>query len=47
VGLRIGLDVDLRRGVVKLDRNKTDDAPAWALDAAVARALRAYVKLRV
>lgn len=35
-------DVDLRRGVVRLDQNKTDDPRAWALDPAVARALRIY-----
>lgn len=32
-------DVDLDRGVVTLDRNKTDDARAWALDPGVLRAL--------
>lgn len=36
------LDVDLERGVITLDRNKTDDARAWALDAGVARALTAW-----
>lgn len=46
VGLRVGQDIDLDRGVVKLDRNKTDDARAWAMDPAVAEALRAYLQLR-
>lgn len=36
-------DVDLERGAVRLDRNKTDDPRAWALDPTVTRALRAYV----
>ncbi len=32
-------DVDLSRGVVRLDENKTDDPRAWALNAGVAAAL--------
>ncbi len=32
-------DVDLDRGVITLDRNKTDDARAWAVDLGVVRAL--------
>ncbi len=32
-------DLDLERGSVRLDRNKTDDPRAWALDQGVARAL--------
>jgi integrase len=32
-------DVDLARGVVRLDENKTDDPRAWSLDAGVAAAL--------
>ena len=39
-------DVDLDRGAVKLDENKTDDPRAWALDPGVVRALRAYKRLR-
>lgn len=35
-------DVDLERGVVTLDRNKTDDARAWALNPGVTRALKAW-----
>jgi integrase len=35
-------DLDLERGVLTLDRNKTDDARAWALDPGVARALRVW-----
>lgn len=46
VALRVGIDVDLERGVVKLDRNKTDDARVWAMDPNVAAALRRYVELR-
>ena len=34
-------DVDLERGSVSLDRNKTDDARTWALDPGVTRALQA------
>jgi len=46
VALRVGIDVDLERGAVRLDKNKTDDARAWALDSGVVRALKAYVELR-
>lgn len=46
IALRIGLEVDLQRGVVSLDKNKTDDARAWAMDPDVAEALRRWVKLR-
>jgi len=35
-------DVDLERGAVKLDENKSDDPRAWALDADVAEALRRW-----
>ena len=35
-------DVDLDRGGVTLDENKTDDPRAWALDPAVGRALKAW-----
>jgi integrase len=35
-------DVDLQRGVITLDRNKTDDPRAWALDPGVTRALVAW-----
>jgi integrase len=35
-------DVDLVRGMVKLDQNKTDDPRAWALNPGVARALAVY-----
>jgi len=37
-------EVDLERGVVTLDRNKTDEARAWALDAGVGAALAAWRK---
>lgn len=37
-------DLDLERGAVKLDRNKTDDARAWALDPGVSRALARWSK---
>lgn len=46
VRLRIGSEVALDRGVVKLDGNKTDDPRAWAMDVDVVVALRAYVKRR-
>jgi integrase len=39
-------DVDLERGVVTLDQNKTDDPRAWVLDPGVVRALRASIALR-
>ncbi len=35
-------DLDLGRGQIVLDENKTDDPRSWALDPAVARALRAW-----
>lgn len=46
VNLRIGVDVDLARGVIKLDENKTDDPRAWAMGPDVTAALAAWVKLR-
>ena len=46
ISLRIGVEVDLVRGVVSLDQNKTDDARAWALDPGVAEALRRWVEQR-
>jgi integrase len=33
-------DLDLERGVITLDENKTDDARAWVLDPGVVRALK-------
>ena len=48
-GLRLGealalrwRDLDLERGVIRLDENKTDDPRAWALDPGVTRALAAF-----
>ncbi len=38
-------DLDLARGRVALDRNKTGDPRSWALDPGVARALAAWRKL--
>jgi integrase len=35
-------DVDLERGAVSLDKNKTDDPRTWALDPSVAEALRRW-----
>jgi integrase len=35
-------DLDLERGSIRLDVNKTDDPRSWALDPAVARALAAW-----
>jgi integrase len=46
IGLRVGTDVDLDRGIVKLDATKTGTARTWAMDPDVAAALRAFVKLR-
>jgi integrase len=42
VRLRIR-DVDLDRGAIKLDENKTDDPRAWALNPSVALALAIWV----
>ncbi|WP_434048067.1 MULTISPECIES: tyrosine-type recombinase/integrase [Sorangium] len=39
-------DLDLERGVLMLDENKTDDARAWALRPDVVRAFRAWRALR-
>ncbi len=39
-------DLDLERGAVKLDKNKTDDPRAWALDAGTAEALRRWKQIR-
>jgi integrase len=39
-------DLDLERGAVRLDRNKTDDPRAWALDAGTAEALRRWRDLK-
>ncbi len=38
-------DLDLKRGAVALDRNKTDDPRAWALRPDVAEALRRWKKI--
>jgi integrase len=35
-------DLDLKRGAVRLDKNKTDDPRAWALDPGTAEALRRW-----
>jgi integrase len=39
-------DLDLKRGVIRLDTNKTDDPRSWALGEDVARALDAWRRLR-
>lgn len=44
--MRVGADIDLERGVLTLDENKSDDERAWALDPNVVRALAAWVKLQ-
>jgi integrase len=38
-------DIDLERGVLTLDKNKTDDARAWGVDPSVVQALRAWREL--
>jgi len=38
-------DLDLERGTVRLDTNKTNDPRLWALDPGVVRALRAWQRL--
>ena len=43
IQLRVGLDIDLERGTVSLDANKTNDARPWALDPGVTRALSNWV----
>jgi integrase len=45
IQLRVGLDVDLERGALKLDVNKTNDARTWALDPGVTRAIARWVML--
>lgn len=35
-------DLELKRGSIRLDKNKTDDPRAWALDKGTAAALRTY-----
>jgi integrase len=52
-GMRVGealaltwADLDVERGVIRLDTNKTDDPRSWALGEDVARALKAFRKLR-
>ncbi len=45
VGLKVS-DVDLQRGDLALDENKTNDARDWKMDPAVTRALKAWVALR-
>lgn len=39
-------DLDLERGAVRLDENKTNEPRAWALDPGVAEALRRWKQLR-
>ena len=39
-------DLDLERGVIRLDTNKTDDPRSWVLGEDVTRALEAWRKLR-
>jgi len=46
ITLRVGVEVDLDRGAVSLDENKTDDPRAWALDPGVVEGLRRYVTRR-
>ena len=41
------VDVDLGRGTVNLDNNKTDDPRTWALSPGVAAALRAWIAARI
>lgn len=45
IGLTLA-DVDLDRGAVRLDQNKTDDARTWALSPGVPEALRAWLARR-
>jgi len=42
---RLRPSLDLERGVVHLDQNKTDDARAWALDSGVVEAMSRWKKL--
>ena len=39
-------EVDFEHGAITLDKNKTDDPRAWALDPGVVRALRAWRSIR-
>ena len=36
------VDLDLKNGIIHLDKNKTDDPRSWALDSSVAEALRIW-----
>jgi integrase len=38
------VDLDLKNGIIHLDKNKTDDPRSWALDSSVAEALRIWKK---
>jgi integrase len=38
------VDLDLKNGIIHLDKNKTDDPRPWALDPSVAEALRLWKK---
>jgi integrase len=44
--LRVAAGVDLERGVISIDKNKTGDARPWPLDPDVAIALRRWAALR-
>jgi integrase len=46
LALRLGDGLDLERGAVSLDENKTDDPRTWALDPGVTAALKRWVELR-
>jgi integrase len=46
LGLRVGHELDLERGLINLDENKTDDPRSWTLDPGVRAALGAWVKAR-
>jgi len=37
-------DIDVKRGAIKLDKNKTDDPRAWALNTGVPRALKLFIE---
>jgi len=45
LNLRFGVDLDLERGVITLDENKTDDPRAWKLDDGVVAALQRWKEL--
>lgn len=45
-GMRLGYEIDLDRGTISLDENKSDDPRTWAMGDDVCRALTAWCAMR-